>query len=223
MQRTAWSYSFITIPQYIFFRSQDWKLFLFSLPRTFSIILIIVVRFWRLKTVPAQKAINVIRWCPASVFQFDKHGLWTRNQYDVMHRDQWRCIDFVNGPLWLTGQRTHYPFCTSWREPDKKFSGDPKMMPSALQRVCHLSKHETFTECRFNVGPASKTVGQHWNEVGWTSRVCRDFTLNVHYQRPKTPQVLVSHIYDITVWAVLCIFDADAACRILNETVVIVR
>ena len=45
VERTAWSYSFITIPQYIFFRLQDWKLFLFSLPRTFSIILIIVVRF----------------------------------------------------------------------------------------------------------------------------------------------------------------------------------
>ena len=34
------------------------------------------------------------------------------------------------------------------------------------------SKHEAFTQCCFNVGPASKTVGQHWNSIGWMPRVC---------------------------------------------------
>ena len=34
------------------------------------------------------------------------------------------------------------------------------------------SKHETFTQCWLNVGPASKTVDQHWASIGWTSRVC---------------------------------------------------
>ena len=29
------------------------------------------------------------------------------------------------------------------------------------------SKHGAFTQCCFNVGPASKTVGQHWNSIGW--------------------------------------------------------
>ena len=33
------------------------------------------------------------------------------------------------------------------------------------------SKHETFTQCCFHVWPASKTVAQHWNDIGWTSRV----------------------------------------------------
>ena len=32
--------------------------------------------------------------------------------------------------------------------------------------------YEAFTQCCFNVGPASKTVGQHWNSIGWMPRVC---------------------------------------------------
>ena len=34
------------------------------------------------------------------------------------------------------------------------------------------SKHGTFTQCCFNVGPPSATLAQHWNNIGWTSRVC---------------------------------------------------
>ena len=33
-------------------------------------------------------------------------------------------------------------------------------------------KHEAFTQCYFNVGPESKTMGQHWNSTGWMSRAC---------------------------------------------------
>ena len=33
------------------------------------------------------------------------------------------------------------------------------------------SKHETFTQCWFNVGPPSATLSQHWANIGWTSRV----------------------------------------------------
>ena len=33
-------------------------------------------------------------------------------------------------------------------------------------------KHEAFTQCCFDVGPASKTVGQHWNGIGWMPCVC---------------------------------------------------
>ena len=34
------------------------------------------------------------------------------------------------------------------------------------------SKHETFTQCWNNVGPALQTVGQHCTNIGWTSRTC---------------------------------------------------
>ena len=34
------------------------------------------------------------------------------------------------------------------------------------------SKHEALTQCCFNVGPASKTVCQHWNSFRWMPRVC---------------------------------------------------
>ena len=30
----------------------------------------------------------------------------------------------------------------------------------------------SVTQCCFNIGPASKTVGQHWNSIGWMTRVC---------------------------------------------------
>ena len=33
------------------------------------------------------------------------------------------------------------------------------------------SKHGTITQCCFNVGPASKTVGQNWNSIGLMPRV----------------------------------------------------
>ena len=32
------------------------------------------------------------------------------------------------------------------------------------------SKHEAFTRCCFNVGPASSTLAQHWNNIGWMPR-----------------------------------------------------
>ena len=33
------------------------------------------------------------------------------------------------------------------------------------------SKHQTFSQGCFNVGPPSATLAQHWNNLGWTSRV----------------------------------------------------
>ena len=32
-------------------------------------------------------------------------------------------------------------------------------------------QHEAFIRCCFNVGPAAKTVNQHWNSIGWMSLV----------------------------------------------------
>ena len=40
--------------------------------------------------------------------------------------------------------------------------------------VSHTSKHETFTRCWLNVGPASTTLAQHWTNNGSKSRVCWD-------------------------------------------------
>ena len=37
---------------------------------------------------------------------------------------------------------------------------------------CWPRKHGVFTQCCFNVGPASKTLGQHWNSIGWMPRDC---------------------------------------------------
>ena len=33
------------------------------------------------------------------------------------------------------------------------------------------SKHEAFARCCFNVRPASKTLAQHWNSIGWMSHL----------------------------------------------------
>ena len=47
----------------------------------------------------------------------------------------------------------------------------PSIHPMLFQCI---SQHiPAITQCCFNVGPASKTVGQHWNSIEWISRVCR--------------------------------------------------
>ena len=34
------------------------------------------------------------------------------------------------------------------------------------------SKHRTFSQCWYTVGLSSTTLGQHYTNIGWTSRVC---------------------------------------------------
>ena len=41
-----------------------------------------------------------------------------------------------------------------------------------LYEDCTQKTRETFTQRRWNVGPASATLDQHWTSLGWTSRVC---------------------------------------------------
>ena len=53
-----------------------------------------------------------------------------------------------------------------WRRDEKRHPHD-----NAAVR-----KYGTITQWCFNVGPASKTVGQHWNSIGWMSRVCAKYT-----------------------------------------------
>ena len=47
------------------------------------------------------------------------------------------------------------------------------------RRWQHPSKHETFIQDWFNVGPPSATLDQHWTKLWWTSSVCWDSTHNV--------------------------------------------
>ena len=55
--------------------------------------------------------------------------------------------------------------------------------------ILYPSKHETFNHSGYNVGPASKTMGQHCTNNGWTSRICWDCakntTLTLSFRRAK--------------------------------------
>ena len=44
------------------------------------------------------------------------------------------------------------------------------------QHNAAVRKDCTITQFCFNDGPASKTVGQHWNSIGWMTRVCAMYT-----------------------------------------------
>ena len=47
------------------------------------------------------------------------------------------------------------------------------------------SKHGTLTQCCFNVGPASATLIEHWNNIGSMYRVCwvNSFSTNMTHTR----------------------------------------
>ena len=49
-------------------------------------------------------------------------------------------------------------------------------MSKRHQHNAAVRKHGTITQCCFNHGPALKTVGQHWNSIGWMRRVCAKYT-----------------------------------------------
>ena len=69
----------------------------------------------------------------------------------------------VNLPLTITEQRELCNLCSVW----------------------YPSKQSAFTQCCFNVGPALKTVAQHWNNIGWMSRVCWDIFFSLYTQGHK--------------------------------------
>ena len=82
----------------------------------------------------------------------------------------------------VTWQRRTWPIYANQRllrGPHKITQSDSHVTLSSLkrswQRYVHLSfpsKHETFLQCCFNVGPASKTVDQHWKSIVRIPRVC---------------------------------------------------
>ena len=39
------------------------------------------------------------------------------------------------------------------------------------------NKHDMVWQCCFNVGPASQTVEQHWNNIAWIYRICFSQTI----------------------------------------------
>ena len=45
--------------------------------------------------------------------------------------------------------------------------------------ITALSKHETLSQCCFNVGPPSSTLGQHYTIIGSTSRACLKLQLGI--------------------------------------------
>ena len=55
------------------------------------------------------------------------------------------------------------------------------------------SKHEPFSQCWYNVGQASKTMGQHYANIGWTARVCWDSPENMMHW-PNAGAMLVPTI-----------------------------
>ena len=58
-------------------------------------------------------------------------------------------------------------------------------------RVPMPSKHGTLTQCWFDVGLASQTMGQHQTNFGWTSRVFLVYTLAARECRPTTRCLIV--------------------------------
>ena len=54
------------------------------------------------------------------------------------------------------------------------------------------TKHRKITQCCFNGGPASKTLVQHWNSIGWMTRVCWAIT-ECMFQKEITPITQASY------------------------------
>ena len=74
-----------------------------------------------------------------------------------------------------------------------------KSYPVDIPFPRHLSepyprKHETVTQGRFNVGPPSTTLVQHWADIGWLSRVWGMYMWHVITQNSVTedPDVIKS-------------------------------
>ena len=61
--------------------------------------------------------------------------------------------------------------------------------------VCVPNKHEALSHCCFMVGPTSKTMALHWNNIGSMSRVCWVCTwacmdVQLYYTLTRRPRYL---------------------------------
>ena len=66
----------------------------------------------------------------------------------------------------------------------------PLLTTHQYSTIGQSSKHGSFTQCCFNVGPASKTVGQHWNSIGSMPRVCWEWLVFAELSRTSFWQLL---------------------------------
>ena len=82
----------------------------------------------------------------------------------------------LSGVAFMTTTQTRRPYSDSSYSFDRLSNCDG----SGYQWL--PSKHGVFTQWCFNVGPASKTVDQHWNIIGWMPRVCSDNHLSLFHQ-----------------------------------------
>ena len=127
-------------------------------------------------------------------FGCDQDGWWVSGQQTDSIRDEIRITSrwSNNGGL-LMGQRTDVGpvFVQRWTK-SSRLASDLSKAPSVSARwklfiittSNHLltswgtrrrpRKHDTLTQCRFNVGPASQTIVQHWTNIGSVYRVDRD-------------------------------------------------
>ena len=73
-----------------------------------------------------------------------------------------------------------------------------KQLPSFGLLRRHPSKHETLTQCCFNVGPPSLTSAQHYNNIGSTPRVCWDSGYALHVsQKSRARAETKEYIYSL--------------------------
>ena len=73
-------------------------------------------------------------------------------------------------PLDVVGDNWSHCVCTLIND-EGPIQGQIGIPPPPTSQY-HPSKHGAFTQCCFNVGPASKTQGQHWNSIDWMPGVC---------------------------------------------------
>ena len=68
----------------------------------------------------------------------------------------------------------------------------PNAATTSSQRAA--SKHESLKKCRFNVGPPSTTLDQHWTNIDSTSRVCEPIPKDVFRPSSSHYSVTPSHL-----------------------------
>ena len=97
----------------------------------------------------------------------------------VYHEEQDKAAANHEEPTIESQVRTHA--ASTWHSPDvgimlgqrrRRWANIVTTLGERFVFVGPYSKHETFTLCWYNVGPASQTVGKHCNNIGWTFRVC---------------------------------------------------
>ena len=107
---------------------------------------------------------------------------WVKNRIYAAPAVKQGYLAYLKNPRRNSGIRTRDACMTCEAVRCSTKAPRPLLYSGCTSGVCcnigldnHPSKHWTFTRCCFNVGPASKTVAQHWNSIGWMSSVCWDW------------------------------------------------